>query len=301
MTIITRIIKGCLCLLALGTVTVGSLSGRAQTEKPSALVKVGDYRASTDFLNLSAYYQTTRPVTVKVAYVSTYKSQHTIMQKLTLPAGLTVAGNLTTTKHGSYLVPSLQLYLARLSYPALQNSAKANYTLDPGTSAYSPQATISDTTKLHAFKRVAAPDYMPGYSHGDLYIGGAKAALSPVEPTTKSIRITPDGYVEVLKYDTKANAGLGFYQKPVSLAKIVKTRFHDPNRTLYLNHPLASVKTKAITQNGQTRYRLTLKNLHTPQHIAGDPETGTAGTFDSLYSIGGTTYYTFIGYDGVSN
>ena len=168
MTIITRIIKGGLCLLALGTVTVGSLSGRAQTEKPSALVKVGDYRASTDFLNLSAYYQTTRPVTVKVAYVSTYKSQHTIMQKLTLPAGLTVAGNLTTTKHGSYLVPSLQLYLARLSYPALQNSAKANYTLNPGTRTYSPQATIAETAKLHASKRTAAPASNTSTTHWNL-------------------------------------------------------------------------------------------------------------------------------------
>jgi hypothetical protein len=279
----------------------GYLAAQAQTEKPSAIVKVGDYAASTDFLNLSAYYQTTRPVTVKVAYFPTYKSGHAIRQKLTLPTGITVAGNLTSTKSGSYLVPSLQLFLARLSYTALAGSAKPGYTIDPGASAYDPQATITDTTRLSAFKRVPAPDYMPGYSHGDLYIGGAKAALSPVEPQTKSIRVTPDGYLEVLKYDRRANTGLGFYQKPVGMGKIVKTDFKDPNRTLYFSHDIAGVKTQRVTRDGQTLYRLTLKNLHQPQHIAGNPETGTAGTFDSLYRIGGQLYYTFIGYDGVSD
>lgn len=199
------------------------------------------------------------------------------------------------------MVPSLQLYLARLSYPALAASAKPGYTIDPGASAYDPQATITDTSKLSAFKRVKAPDYMPGYSHGDLYIGGAAAAKSSVEPHTKSIRVTPDGYLEVLKYDAKANAGLGFSQKPVGLAKIVKTDFHDPNRTLYFSHAITGIHTTKVTKSGTTYYKLTLKNLHTPQHIAGNPEAGTAGTFDSLYRIGGKTYYTFIGYDGVSD
>ncbi|WP_204120566.1 MULTISPECIES: hypothetical protein [Levilactobacillus] len=294
--------KSSLGLLALGLVIgSGLLAARAQTEKPSALVKVGDYTASTDFLNLSAYYQTTRPVTVKVAYFPTYKSGHPIRQKLTLPAGITVAGNLTTTKSGSYLVPSLQLFLARLSYAALANSAKAGYTIDPGDSAYDPQATITDTAKLSAFKRVKAPDYMPGYSHGDLYIGGADAALSPIEPDSQSIRITPDGYLEVLQYDAKANTGLGFYQKPVGMAKITKTDFHDPYRTLYFSHDIQGVKTTRVHHSGNTQYKLTLKNLHTPQHTKGNPETGTAGTFDSLYRIGGQAYYTFIGYDGVSD
>lgn len=278
----------------------GLLAARAQTEKPSALVKVGDYAASTDFLNLSAYYQTTRPITVKVAYFPTYKSGHAIRQKLTLPAGITVAGNLTSTKSGSYLVPSLQLFLARLSYPALANSAKPGYTIDPGTSAYDPQATITDTTKLSAFKRVKAPAYMPGYSHGDLYVGGAKAALSPLEPDSQSIRITPDGYLEVLAYDTKANTGLGFYQKPIGIGKITKTVFHDPNRTLYFSHDISGVKTTRVRHSGKAQYKVTLKNLHTPQHTTGNSENGTAGTFNSLYRISGQTYYTFIGYDGVS-
>ncbi|WP_367295742.1 hypothetical protein [Levilactobacillus yonginensis] len=289
-------------MLAISAVALGGgLLAKAQTEKPSALVKVGDYTASTDFLNLSAYYKTTKPVTVKVAYLPTYKAGQAIMQKLTLPAGITVAGNLTTTKKGSYLVPSLQLYLARLSYPALLNSAKAGYTMDPGAGAYDPQASITSTEKLAGFKRVKAPIYMPGYSHGDLYIGGAKAALSPIEPHTTSLRITPDGYVEVLKYDNKANSGLGFAQKPYSIAKITKTSFNDPYRKLYFSHDLKGVNTKRVSHSGTYQYCLTLKNLHTPQHTTGNPTKGTAGTFDSLYTIGGTKYYTFIGYDGVSD
>lgn len=289
-------------LLTIGVVTfLDNGLIHAQTEKPSSLVKVGQYTASTDFLNLSAYYQTTKPLRVKVAYVPTYKAGSPIMQSLYLPAGITIAGNLTTTKRNGYLVPSLQLYLARLSTPALQNSAKPGYTLDPGSGAYDPQVTIKDMDKLAGFKRVSAPVYMPGYSHGDLFIGGAQAALSPIEPQNKSLRVTSDGYVQVMKDDLRANAGLGFYQKPLGIAKITRTDFNDPYRKLYFSHDLKGVHTKRVSQRGNEQYCLTLKNLHTPQHTTGNPFKGIAGTFDSLYEVGGTKYYTFIGYDGISD
>ncbi|MFC6260884.1 hypothetical protein [Levilactobacillus fujinensis] len=282
------------------TFLMSTLIGNAQTEKPSAIVKVGDFAASTDFLNLSQYFQTTRDVTVKVAYVPTKKVGAPVKRALTLPAGTVVAGSLTTTKRHGYLVPSLQLYLARLSYPLLQQSAPKGYTIDPGAGAYDPQITLKATTELTAFKRVKVPDYMPGYSHGDLYIGGAKAALSPVEPASKSLRITPDGYAEVLTYDPTASAGLGFYQKPTGLAKITKTDYHDPYRRLYFSHDIKGIKTKRVSQTGAYQYRITLKNLHDPQHTLGDEDNGIAGTFNSLYLVDGTRYFTFIGYDGIS-
>ncbi|MFC6274164.1 hypothetical protein ACFQET_01365 [Levilactobacillus tangyuanensis] len=273
----------------------------AQTEQPSSLVKVGQYTASTDFLNLSAYYKTTKPIRVKVAYVPTYKTGSPIMQSLYLPAGITIAGNLTTTKRNGYLIPSLQLYLARLSTAALQNSQKPGYTLDPGAGAYDPQVTIKDMDQLAGFKRVPAPTYMPGYSHGDLFLGGAQAALSPMEPQSKSLRVTSDGYVQVMTYDPRANAGLGFYQKPLGIAKITRTAFNDPYRKLYFRQDLKGVHTQHVNKHGNEQYCLTLKNLHTPQHTNGNPFKGISGTFDSLYEVGGTKYYTFIGYDGISD
>lgn len=293
-----KIGSGILALLAV--ICAGWQTAKAQTERPSALVKVGNFTASTDFLNLSQYYELTRTIKVKVNYVPTHKVGHAISRDLTLPVGTVVAGNLTSTKSGDFLVPSLQLYLARLSYPLIRQSAPAGYTIDPGAGAYDPQATLKATDKLTAFKRIKAPDFMPGYSHGDLYLGGAKAALSTVETTTASIRVTPDGYLEYLKYDAKANAGLGFMQKPTGMAKITKTDFHDPYRTLYFAHDISGLKTKRVSHTGLYQYRLTLKNLHDPQHNAGNEDKGFAGTFDSLYRIGGQTYFTFIGYDGVT-
>lgn len=285
------------CLAAL---LVGGRSSNAQTEKPSALVKVGNFTASTDFLNLSQYFEVTRTIKVKVNFVPTHKVGHALSRDLTIPAGTVVAGNLTITKSGDFLVPTLQLYLARLSYPLIQQSAPAGYTIDPGAGAYDPQATLKATDKLTAFKRISAPDFMPGYSHGDLYLGGAQAALSSEETTTASIRVTPDGYLEYMKYDAKANAGLGFMQKPTGMAKITKTDFHDPYRVLYFSHNIKGLKTKRVSHAGLYQYRVTLKNLHDPQHNAGNEDNGIAGTFDSLYRIGGKTYFTFIGYDGVS-
>ncbi|MFD1548642.1 hypothetical protein [Levilactobacillus fuyuanensis] len=293
-----KIGSGIIALLAV--ICAGWQTASAQTERPSALVKVGNFTASTDFLNLSQYYVLTRTIKVKVNYVPTHKVGHAINRDFRLPVGTVVAGNLTSTKSGDFLVPGLQLYLSRLSYPLIQQSAPVGYTIDPGAGAYDPQATLKATDKLTAFKRIKAPDFMPGYSHGDLYLGGAKAALSAVETTTSSIRVTPDGYLEYLKYDAKANAGLGFMQKPTGMAKITKTDFHDPYRVLYFAHDISGLKTKRVSHTGLYQYRLTLKNLHDPQHNAGNEDKGIAGTFDSLYHIGGHTYFTFIGYDGVT-
>ncbi|KRL93801.1 hypothetical protein ACUIJQ_12010 [Levilactobacillus hammesii] len=287
-------------LAFLAALVVGTRPISAQTEKPSALVKVGNFTASTDFLNLSQYFELTRTIKVKVNFVPTHKVGHAISRDLTLPVGTVVAGNLTSTKSGDFLVPTLQLYLARLSYPLIQQSAPVGYTIDPGAGAYDPQATLKATDKLTAFKRISAPKFMPAYSHGDLYLGGAKAALSAEETTTASIRVTPDGYVEYMTYDDKANAGLGFMQKPTGMAKITKTSFHDPYRVLYFSHSLTGLKTKRVSHSGPYQYSLTLKNLHDPQHNAGNEDNGIAGTFDSLYRISGRTYFTFIGYDGVS-
>ncbi|MCH5464800.1 hypothetical protein [Levilactobacillus tujiorum] len=284
----------------LTTLFVGTRPISAQTEKPSALVKVGNFTASTDFLNLSQYFEVTRTIKIKVNYVPTHKVAHAISRDFTLPAGTIVAGNLTSTKSGDFLVPTLQLYLARLSYPLIHQNAPAGYTIDPGAGAYDPQATLKATDKLTAFKRISAPKFMPAYSHGDLYLGGAKAALSAEETTTASIRVTPDGYVEYLTYDTKANAGLGFMQKPTGMAKITKTDFHDPYRKLYFSQKIKGLTTKRVSHSGPYQYQLTLKNLHDPQHNAGNEDNGIAGTFDSLYRISGQTYFTFIGYDGVS-
>lgn len=280
---------------------IGSWSAaRAQTEKPSAIVKVGQYAASTDFLNLSQYFQLTSSLQVKVNYVPTTKVGHPLRRTLTLPQGTVVAGSLTTTKSGDFLVPTLQLYLARLSYPLVHREAPMGYTIDPGAGAYDAQVTLKATDKLTAFKRVPAPRYMPAYSHGDLYLGGAKSALSPQEPDNQSIRITPDGYLEYITYDKTVNPGLGFMQRPTGMAKITRTDFHDPYRDLYFKEPINGLRLKRVAQTGNQQYKLVLKNLHTPQHTWGNEDAGIAGTFNSLYLVDGKQYYTFIGYDGIS-
>ncbi|MDT7013392.1 hypothetical protein [Levilactobacillus namurensis] len=273
----------------------------AQTERPNSLVKVGHYTASSNFLNLSQYYQTTRTTTVKAAYVPTHKFGGRVMRSLTLPKGTVVAGYLTTHKVGSRLQPQLLIYTSRLSHHRLATAQPAGYTIDPTSDTDNTPTVITTARKLRAFKRVHCPRYMPAYSHGDLYAGGAAAAISPVEPTSTSVRVTPDGYVELLTYDHTVRGGLGFYQAPTSQGKITKTVFHDPYRQLYTQHALPGLRTTAVNATGTARYRLTIKNRHQPQHIIGDPLRGIAGTFDSLYLIGGVPYYTFIGYDGASN
>lgn len=296
------LIRWGLALLGVGLVLGGRAPvAHAQTEQPGALVKVGHYTASTDLLNLSQYYQTTRQTRVAVAYVPTTHFGKRVMRTLTLPKGTVVAGYLTQQKHGSRLTPALLLYASRLSHYRLATAQPAGYTVDPTADTDATPTVITGTKQLSAFKRVPCPKYMPAYSHGDLYLGGATAALSPEEPHQTSLRITPDGYVELLTYATNVRTGLGFYQQPTSQAKIYQTRFNDPYRKLYVRHALPGLHLTHVKSSGLRQYCLTLKNLHRPQHIAGDPLKGVAGTFDSLYLVGGTPYYTFIGFDGASN
>jgi len=291
-----------LTLLTLGLALTGSLaSAHAQTEQPGALVKVGHYTASTDFLNLSQYYQTTKRTTIRVAYVPTRHFGKRTMRTLTLPKGTIVAGSLTTRKVHNRLTPALLIYASRLSHYRLAMAQPAGYTVDPAADTDATPTVITQTAHLKAFKRVACPRYMPAYSHGDLYVGGVTAALSPEEPTATSLRVTPDGYVELLTYDQSVRAGLGFYQHPTSQAKIYQTRFNDPLRQLYVRHDLPGLNLTRVRTSGLRQYRLTIKNLHRPQHISGSPLKGIAGTFDSLYQVGGTPYYTFIGFDGASD
>lgn len=296
---LSRLLLG-ICALCGGLWSAAS-PVHAQTEQPGALVKVGHYTASTDFLNLSQYYRTTRSTTVRVAYVPTHHFGAPVMRSLTLPKGTVVAGYLTSQKVKNRLTPALLLYVSRLSYARLATVQPTGYTVDPTADTDNTTTVITHARHLTAFKRVPCPRYMPAYSHGDLYLGGAAAAVSPAEPTATSLRVTPDGAVEVRTYDPTVRSGLGFYQRPTSQAKITKTTFHDPIRHLYVAHDLTGLTLKHVHPRGQQQYRLTLHNLHRPQHIAGDPLKGVAGTFDSLYRIGGTPYYTFIGFDGASD
>lgn len=294
------IIKWGLALLLGGLAWGGSALAHAQTEIPGSLVKVGHYTASTDYLNLSEYYQTTHATTITVQYRPTYHSGPIRQRQLTLPKGTTVAGYLTTQKVGAHLRPALLIYSSRLSYARLSQVQPKGYSVDPIADTDATPTVISGH-QLADFKRVPCPKYMVAYSHGDLYSGGAAAALSPNEPTDTSLRITPDGYVELLSYDANTKTDLGFYQRPDTQAKITKTDFHDPYRELYFAHDLKGFDLQRVRHTGKQQYRLTLKNLHQPQHIMGSPLRGVAGTFDSLYLINGVPYYTFIGFDGASN
>lgn len=293
-------IKWGLTLLFGGLILGGGETAQAQTEVPGSLVKVGNYTASTDYLNLSQYYQTTRTTKVTAQFRPTYHLGKTIQRQLTLPKGTTVAGYLTTPKKGSHLKQALLIYTSRLSYHLLKTVQPKGYTVDPVDDTDATPTVITGQ-HLSAFTRVHCPKYMIAYSHGDMYLGGAAAAISPTEPTQSSIRITPDGYIELLTYDAHTQANLGFYQKPYTQAKITLTDFHDPYRDLYFAHDLKGFDLQRVNTTGNVQYKLTITNQHQPQHIRGNSLKNIAGTFDSLYLVNGIPYYTFIGFDGASN
>ena len=79
------IIKWGLALLLGGLAWGGSAVAHAQTEIPGSLVKVGHYTASTDYLNLSEYYQTTHATTITVQFRPTYHTGRDQLEYMDLP------------------------------------------------------------------------------------------------------------------------------------------------------------------------------------------------------------------------
>lgn len=258
----------------------GSVSAQAATRT----VKIAGVTVPRSYLNTDTYYRANRTVTAHVTY---YKAKHSNAQytkSIKLPRGTVMAGNIVPKRklaHGQW-GNELALGMGNLNYSLLKTGAKKGYVAG-GIVVYA----------VTSLKKIKTPAYMPTYSVGDLYLGGAKATQQRDDQVKKVFRVTTNGYVELIKRNAKAEGDATFAGKPVSEAKIERTRVKGATRYLYLGSKMKGVKTTRVGKKGAYRYRLAFKNLHRPQNLSYyDDDRGEVNVFDSLYSVGGVTYYT---------
>lgn len=273
-------------VLGLATVTAIGLAGTttAQAAYKYRTVTIAGETVGRDHLNTSTYYKVTKTVSVKVGFKKNTDELKGYTKTMKLPKGTIVTGSIVPKHklaHGKW---GDQLSFAvdnSLNYALFNRNVKKGY-----SAGYGIAYPVSN------FKKIKTPAYMPTWSYGDLYLGGAKAIGSE---SKRSAQITTNGYVELHKINKKVTSDEQYTGKPYSTAKIVKTRVKGATRYLYLNGKLKGLKTVRVGKRGTYQYRLALKNRHQPQnHSSYDDDRGEYYDFYSLYSLGGVTYYTSI-------
>jgi len=277
-----QMIRWVLGFIAFAMISIGGMTAQAAT----STVKIGGVSVERSFLNIGTYYQAKRAAKATVTYYKTSKPDTQYTKVITLPKGTIMSGwiipkhKLARGQWGN----ELSLVGGNLNYGLVNVGAKKGY-LVSGVVSYA----------LKKFKKVKTPAYMPTYSYGDLYLGGAKATRESDSQVKQIVRITSNGYVELIHQNKRTNSDGAFGGKPSSQAKIVKTKVKGATRYLYLNTKMKGVKTTRVGKKGAYQYRLALKNLHQPQNLSGyDDDRGEIYVFDSLYAVGGVTYYTLI-------
>lgn len=247
-------------------------------------VTIAGETVDRDHLNMSTYYKATKTVSVKIGYEKNTDETKGYTKTMKLPKGTIVAG-MIVPKHklpnGKWDDQLSFVVENRLNYALFNRNVRQGYRAGYGI-AY-PVST---------FKKIKTPAYMPTWSYGDLYLGGAKA----IDTTSKrSAQITTNGYVELHEINKNATLDEQYTGRPYSTAKIAKTRVKDATRYLYLKGKLKGLKTVRVGKKGAYQYRLALMNRHQPQNRSSyDDDRGEYYDFYSLYALGGVTYYTAI-------
>lgn len=266
--------------LTMAAVMLGVLGLGTQASAKSATVKIGNNQVPRDYLYTSTFYRSTKAVTVKVT------ANHTdgtfASKTVRIPKNTVVSGQ-------KYHITSKKQALSinhddELSYHVL----KTAFTQHP---SYVP--SVRDlTVSPAAFKQVKRPVYLPTWSHGDLYLGG-KSAIGKLT-SKRQVQVTSDGYLEIHKYVATTGTAT---PKPLQSAKINRTQVKGATRYLYFSHKIKGLTLKHVAKRGQVQYRLTMKNLHQPQHRAGFSDDDMPGVYYSLYKLGSQTYFTPISDD----
>jgi len=155
-------VVGLTSLLVLGLSGVGA---------KAATTVINGTTVDKDYLNQATYYRTTKAVKAKIIYdrLSSGDTRQEYTKSITLPKGLVVAGNFNPKRHLANGKWRTQFVFTqeRLNYALINRWAKKGYAAENA-------GGISYANK--SFKRVKTPAYLPTWSYGDLYVGGAKAA-----------------------------------------------------------------------------------------------------------------------------
>ncbi|WP_252904023.1 hypothetical protein [Secundilactobacillus oryzae] len=113
------------------------------------------------YLNIDTYYKTNKATKAKIFYDKVSSGQSGYSKTVTLPKGTIVASDLGKNS-------KFYFYENRLNYGLVNKYAKKGYVVG----AHSYGVSVSPSS----FKKISTPSYLPTWSYGNLYLGGASAA-----------------------------------------------------------------------------------------------------------------------------
>ncbi|EHL98335.1 hypothetical protein HMPREF9103_01657 [Lentilactobacillus parafarraginis F0439] len=215
-------------------------------------------------------------------------------QKVTLPKGTVLS--MTTGYDSASPAPNGKVLIANYD-----NSVDLSYALKKKLGVKHPSKRFQIWLPYYPkrYTKIKRPTYTLPYGQNVLFSGGltafkslASAGYQHGHPfNSNALKITSDGYLEFYKYAGTTLAGFDgrwrYTQKPTSYVKISHTLNKGATKYLYFQQPLKGVKTVHL-RNQKYRYRLAIKNRHTP-YVYGN---NAFAMYASIYSAGGHRYFT---------
>ncbi|WP_056946943.1 hypothetical protein [Secundilactobacillus odoratitofui] len=236
------------------------------------------------------WYRLNHATTVTVTYSSVTNS-HAIKKQLRLPKGTVLGAQ--RYHHGA----------------AAQKLAYTNGYMTPNISYHLKSKLVNDhvygfgavSFKLSpkSVTQIVRPAYGLPYGSGTLYAGGLNS-IKTLNRNVNAIKLTSDGYVETYRNQPEDYPSFWgtleshYDSKPNNAQKINLSVKNGNTVELYYQHHLKGVHDTQVRKTGNTQYRLTIKNQHTPYQYTDSAYAGNKAVA-SIYAVGGVNYFTVIG------
>lgn len=280
--------------LALVAVILGLLSAGTAMAKPTSnphrTTIDPDTYGNNDGGFATNWYRLKQNTSVTVTYSSTSNSS-AVKKQLDLPKGTIVGAQRYHQKissHGvaynsGYMTPNISYHLKS----QLVNSKVYGF------------GAVSFELPAKKVTQIVRPAYGMPYGSGTLYAGGL-GSIKKLNRNVEAIKLTSDGYIETYRNEPKKYTSFWgtleshYESKPDSAQQIVFSEKTGDTVKLYYAHHLRGVNDQHVSDAGDKQYRLTITNQHTPYQYA-DPAYANNKAIASIYSVGGSNYFTVIG------
>ncbi|MTV82268.1 hypothetical protein [Secundilactobacillus folii] len=236
------------------------------------------------------WYRLKSATNVTVTYQSTRNSK-AVNKQLRLPKGTIIGAQ----RYHKGLAPQKDAFTTGYMTPNISYHLKSKLV---NSKVYGFGA-VSFKLSANKVKQIVRPAYGLPYGSGTLYAGGLPA-IKTLNRNVNAIKLTSDGYIETYRNDPKEYGSFwgtleSHYQsRPDSAEPITLSERKGDQVHLYYAHHLAGVNDQKVHQTGNMKYRLTITNQHTPYQY-NDPAYMGNKAVASIYSVGGSNYFTIIG------
>lgn len=276
--------------VALGAINIGKSVGAKSVSKPHRTVIDVNTYGMKDGGFATNWYRLKEATNVTVTY-SAVANSRAVKKNLRLPKGTIVGAE--RYHHGN--APKANAYSNGYMSPNLSYHLKSKLV----THQLYGFGAVSFNLSPKKVTRVVRPTYGLPYGSGTMYAGGL-TSIKTLNRNVDAIKLTSDGYIETYRNNPRNYSSFWgtlqshYASKPTDATKINLSVKNGDTIELYYSHHLKGVTDKKVRQSGETKYRLEIKNQHTPYKYE-DSAYFNKQAVASIYTVGGSSYFTVIG------